>query len=151
MSTGGFGWLARSRLTRRLICATAMVMYTYTTRAPDELTRKSNTACGASVAATMPRNPAAEPMSTEPTGTRRALSLPSSWGASPRYARMNSSRELTEKAEFKQDKTAVRMMMLMTSPAHGTCMVLSASVNGDSPERTLLQGVTETMKKIETT
>ena len=38
---------------------------------------------------------AAAPMSTEPTGTRRALSLTSICGASPRAARMNSTRELT--------------------------------------------------------
>ena len=39
----------------------------------------------------------------------------------------------------------------MMSPAQGTCMVLSASVNGDSPERTVFQGVTATIKNSEIT
>ena len=39
----------------------------------------------------------------------------------------------------------------MISPAQGTCMVLSARVNGDSPERTVFQGVTDTIRNTETT
>ena len=48
-----------------------------TITAPDELTRKSNTTWGASVAAMIPKNPASAPISTEPTGTLRAFSLTS--------------------------------------------------------------------------
>jgi hypothetical protein len=43
------------------------------------------------------------------------------------------------------------MITLMTFPAQGTCMVLSAKVNGDSPECTEFQGVTETMRNTEST
>ena len=43
------------------------------------------------------------------------------------------------------------MIALMIVPAHGTCMVLSARVNGDSPETTVFHGVTETIKKSEIT
>ena len=49
------------------------------------------------------------------------------------------------------DRTAVRMIPLMIMPAAGMCMTLSASVNGDSPERTRFHGTTHMMKKIETT
>ena len=49
------------------------------------------------------------------------------------------------------DSTAVRMMTVMISPAQGTCMVLSANVNGDSPERIVFQGVTATIKNTEIT
>ena len=50
-----------------------------------------------------------------------------------------------------QDSTAVRMMTVMMSPAQGTCMVLRASVNGDSPERTVSHGVTATIRNTEIT
>ena len=43
------------------------------------------------------------------------------------------------------------MMMLMMMLAPGTCMVLSARVNGDSPERTEVHGTTDTIKKTDTT
>ncbi len=39
----------------------------------------------------------------------------------------------------------------MIAPAQGTCMVLSARVNGDSPERTVFHGVTDTIKNTEPT
>ena len=43
------------------------------------------------------------------------------------------------------------MITLMTVPAQGTCMVFNAKVNGDSPERTVFHGVTETIKNSEIT
>jgi hypothetical protein len=49
------------------------------------------------------------------------------------------------------DSTAVRMMTVMMAPAHGMCMVFNASVNGDSPERTVFQGVTATIRNSEIT
>src|ERR1700743_2620706 len=99
----------------------------------------------------MPRNPAAAPINTDTTGTRRLLSLTSACGASPRSARTNSTRELTYNAEFKKERPAVRMMVLMMAGAHGTFIVFSAKVNGDSPDTTVFQGITQTMRNSETT
>src|ERR1700722_14696033 len=43
------------------------------------------------------------------------------------------------------------MMNVMIESAQGICMVVRANVNGDSPERTSLQGLTDTMKNKDTT